>query len=160
MEQNTQAIRQITQLKPITGINVPLIDESSPAFELLDSSGVLPHMARRFDRSQAQAIASESQIAGTAWVRDFLIGKSGFYLRADIIGRTGAGRVCKAIVERVGVLDAQLGQACGQALAEDGKDGLFDVLDSHLRRVALAEQAQGLREDIPVQSKNSYGRAM
>ncbi|MBJ6983994.1 hypothetical protein [Luteimonas sp. MC1750] len=155
MDQHIEIFRKMLAISTLMGVSLPLVDDSSPSFKLLDATGVLPHLTGRvLDEKRAKALSADGHTSGS----DFLQGSSGYYLKADIIGRTGSGRVCRALVSRVQQLDPDVGSACRAALLTDGKDGMFEVLQSTVRRADLNSLAQQ-QVHLPAQPR-SYGRAM
>lgn len=136
---------------------------SDAAFDLLDKSGVLGVMVgseRQMKKARALAISgSPAQMS-----QDFIQGQKCYYLRADIQGRLGAPRVCRAIAARLEQVDPELAVSARIGYSQDGSDGMFRAIRSRVHQIELRSKAALVRgvdavEQDVIASPN-YGRAM
>lgn len=125
------------------------------SLQLLDQTDVLRHMTGRvFNESSALAMVEHN--AGLVDTY-FLRGQKHLYLRADVVGRLGATRVCRGIFERLDRADPELASVARAAFKLEGPEGMTRAIRSRADQLDLMSRA-GVEETK--QPSKSYRRAM
>lgn len=152
MKNDTALLRDLVSLGSMIGVSLPLTDTS---FQLLDQTDVLQHMTGRvFNENSALAVVEHNaELVDTYFLR----GQKHLYLRADVVGRLGATRVCRGIFERLDRADPELASAARAAFKLEGPEGMTRAIRSRAVQLDLMSRAGVEETNKPTRS---YGRSM